>query len=69
MTLLKLDKSDKDFLARFCAECTIPVDFYTMEMNEDMILCKVHTDNQSILFSLGKMVGMAKIHEEWKRVS
>lgn len=68
MTLIKLNKDDQDLMARFCAECMIPVRFYTMEVNESMVLCEVDNDSGNILFSLGKMVGMAKIHAEWKKL-
>lgn len=67
MTLIKIDKNDRDLLARFCTECLLPYRFYTVEANDNLLLCEVETDSKDILFSLGKMVGMAKIHAEWTK--
>jgi hypothetical protein len=63
MTLIKIDKADRDTLAKFCAECMIPCRFYTVESNDNLLQAEVDSDSPRILYGLGKMVGMAKIAE------
>lgn len=66
MTLLKIDKRERDTFHRICIEHNIPVNFYTMEENESMLLAQVDTDSQSVCFHLGRSIELALQIESFK---
>jgi hypothetical protein len=63
MTLVKIEKSDKDRLAKLAAECGLVVNFYTIESNPLLLQAAIHTHNGEILFGLGKMFGYEIMQE------
>jgi hypothetical protein len=65
MTIVKIDKENKDRLARLAADCHIGVTFYTIENNDLLILAEIDTSNGQILFGLGKMLGHDITNDSW----
>lgn len=65
MTLVKIDKADKEVVEKTLAGCLVSCRFYTIENNELMLQCEIDSDSPSVLWSLGKMTGMQIIHDAW----
>lgn len=55
MTLIKIDRKEKDALAYCCALINIPVTFYTVEENEFLIAANIEEKDPVMCFKLGDM--------------
>lgn len=67
MTPIRISMCDKEIVARECADVLVPVEFFTVENNTDMVLACFGTDNPETMFRIGKIVGHAIELEELKR--
>jgi hypothetical protein len=56
--LLKIAKSKRDIVAAAAAECSVPVRFFTIENNEDLLQVEFTTSLPNELWYLGLSVGM-----------
>jgi hypothetical protein len=55
-TLIKIDKREKDAVAKVCALMDQHVGFYTIEPNDDLLLVEIHTNNPAITYFIGRLV-------------
>jgi len=67
MTLLKIDKRDRDCFHKVCIDHNLPVNFYTMEENDNMLLAEVDTDSASVCFHLGRSVELQLQIDSFKK--
>lgn len=64
-TLVKIPKDEKDAVARTLADCNVTHAFYTIEANENLLVCEINEDSPSIMWTLGKMVGIRSTNDGW----
>jgi hypothetical protein len=65
MTIVKIEKDQKDIVAKIAAEFNIGCQFFTMENNDRLLQAQFDTDNQVSLFHLGKGIGHAVTCQDW----
>lgn len=56
-TAVKIQKRHKEVVERACLELGVPVEFFTIEKNEELMQMFIHEDEPSLLFLYGKYVG------------
>lgn len=67
MTPIRIRRSEKEIIARECADVLLPVEFFTIENNTDLLLACFGTDNPETMFRIGKIVGHGIELEELKK--
>lgn len=69
MTIIKIEKTDKDMFAQILADCGVKGTFYTIETNDLMLQCEIETVSDVTIFSIGKIYGMIKTDASWQESS
>lgn len=64
-TRVKIEKRHMDTIDKQLRECQYVPKFYTVEHNDQLLVCEIDEDNPGILWSLGKICGHALTHEVW----
>jgi hypothetical protein len=57
MIQCKIYKTDRDAIARICAEWSIQAEFFTVESNENLLLLQIPISDPGTAFLLGKYAG------------
>jgi hypothetical protein len=59
MTIIKIDRKEKDAVAEAMAEARIPVSFFTMENNRNLIQAEIATDDPVTMYHVGRLIACA----------
>lgn len=66
-TIIKIDKSEKDTIAKLLVEHCLTHSFYTIENNDLMLQCAIETDSPVVMYHLGRTIGSTIMHDIWTR--
>lgn len=60
-TILTIPKEERETIEEVCAMTDIKVDFFTNEVNDQLLVVRFHESDPGTMFRLGKMIGITKI--------
>lgn len=68
MTLVKIDKKQKNTIARALVEMNVEANFYTIENNDLMLQLEIQIPNMEVMWHIAKHIGHLCEFEETKRM-
>lgn len=66
-TLVTIEKRHRDIIEKQLIECQYVPKFYTVEHNDQLLVCEIESDSPGILWSLGKICGHAITQGIWEQ--